>query len=57
MYNRINQFPRTSNKSELRLQGRQVPNKGKQKMAHPREADGSFYPGEFGPNLKKPYAI
>jgi hypothetical protein len=26
-------------------------------MAHPREADDSFYPGKFGPNLKKRYAI
>jgi hypothetical protein len=57
MYNRINQFPRTSNKSELRLQGRAVPNKGNREMAQPLEADGSFYPGKFGPNLKKRYAI
>jgi hypothetical protein len=25
-------------------------------MAHPLEADGCFYPGKFGPNLKKWYA-
>jgi hypothetical protein len=26
-------------------------------MAHPREADGFFYPGKFGPNLKKRHAM
>jgi hypothetical protein len=26
-------------------------------MAHPLEADGFFYPGKFGLNLKKQYAI